>query len=222
VIRQYLTDEEKQLAFEQADAIIERCSMRRLTTVPLLYAQELPEIAGVYMAATDGGAVLYVGKSGNIAKRCNLATHHKLRQAIEQGATVLYLAEIDIALAWFVEQRLIAHLRPKLNAALSLWWEKSAVPRAKKQAPPRIKQLQPSPSRLISSPPKKSGAAKKPEGARRVTAGWSVLPALIQRVRDQASQEGISPSAWVSRQLTMLLDRMDKIENTQIGDSDGN
>jgi hypothetical protein len=43
-----------------------------------------------------------------------------------------------------------------------------------------------------------------------------------QQALESAAQEGISPSAWVSRQLTMLLDRMEKLENTQIGDSDGN
>lgn len=51
---------------------------------------------------------------------------------------------------------------------------------------------------------------------------WWLLVALINRVEARAAQEGISPSAWVSRQLTMLLDRMEKIESTKIGDSDGN
>jgi hypothetical protein len=60
------------------------------------------------------------------------------------------------------------------------------------------------------------GAAKKPEGERRRDPHWTLLPALIDRVKSRAAQEGISPSAWVSRQLTMLLDRMDKIEKEPI------
>jgi predicted HicB family RNase H-like nuclease len=52
---------------------------------------------------------------------------------------------------------------------------------------------------------------------RRVDPRWTIQESVIERAQEQAKREAISTSSWVNRQLTMLLDKMDKLENTKIG-----
>jgi predicted HicB family RNase H-like nuclease len=51
---------------------------------------------------------------------------------------------------------------------------------------------------------------------RRVDPRWTIKESVIAAAQKQAKREGISTSSWVNRQLTMLLDRMDKIEKEPI------
>ena len=113
---------DKAKALEMANSILERLNADRLTRVPLLYLDELPELSGVYFAATDEGQVLYIGKADDFTQRCNLSQHHKLPVAIEKGATWLMLARVPNKFAWAVEQRLISELQPLLNDTVSHWW----------------------------------------------------------------------------------------------------
>ncbi|MBW4422753.1 MAG: GIY-YIG nuclease family protein [Myxacorys californica WJT36-NPBG1] len=109
-------------ALNLAQSVLERLESNRLTRIHWQYVDELPPISGVYLAATDDGQILYVGKALNLAKRCKISMHHKLPIAIEKGAVFLYIASIRADLAWHVEQRLIDKLKPVLNGPCSRWW----------------------------------------------------------------------------------------------------
>lgn len=100
-----------------AQTIIKRIQCGLLTQVSILHLNQLPSASGVYFATTEGGEILYIGKAKNLKQRCKISQHHKLPLAVELGVTVIQIARVDNELAWAVEQKLIAEMRPRLNGS---------------------------------------------------------------------------------------------------------
>jgi hypothetical protein len=124
------------------DNIRKRIEEGTLTTISIKHLEEVPSVTGIYFVMTEAKDILYIGMSGDLGKRCDIRSHHKLPQALEAGAKYIAIAKVDFSTVEHVEMLLIKEYQPVLNVMHNV----RRVP-----ASPKLDQVDSSPEHSVDS-----------------------------------------------------------------------